>query len=144
MEMARGDLLAELAVITSARQTLLSLADAIARHTAPAAELILLPDGGELKPERLDPIKRAFAGVRRIVREIERHQERIRNHRSTAASRARFRKDIERLEEAMRATLRELPIRPAVVDEISLTRERIRQIEAKAMAKVRAGRHHAA
>ncbi|HLG56470.1 MAG TPA: sigma-70 family RNA polymerase sigma factor [Vicinamibacterales bacterium] len=118
MEVARGEVLAELATIPAARQTLLSLADAIRRKTAPPAELILLPDGGELKPEKLKPIMRALARVGRLAGDIETYQDRIRNHRSTPASRARYRKEIERLHEAMRATMCELPIRPSVVDEI--------------------------
>jgi len=66
MEVARGELLAELAIIPAARQTLLSLADAVRRKEAPAAELILLPDGGELKPGKLAPIARAFSRLRRL------------------------------------------------------------------------------
>jgi RNA polymerase primary sigma factor len=118
MELARGKLLAALALIPSARQTLLSLADAVAGHAAPAAELILLPDGGELKPEKLEPITRAFTRVRRLAQTIEQHQERIRNHRSTAASRARFRQKIARVEAVMQTVLGELPIRPSLIDTI--------------------------
>ena len=68
MEVARGELLAALAAIPAARQTLLSLADAVRHQAVPAVELILLPDGGELKPEKIDveramdPLKRARAG----------------------------------------------------------------------------------
>jgi RNA polymerase primary sigma factor len=118
MEVARGKLLAELTVIPAARQTLLSLADAVRRKEVPAAELILLPDGGELKPEKLAPITRALARVRRLAEEIEVYQDRIRNPRSTTATRAKHRQEIERLHDAMRAAVQDLPIRPAVVDEI--------------------------
>ena len=118
MELARGSLLAALAIIPSARQTLLSLADAVTRHEAPAAELILLPDGGELKPEKLEPITRALTRVRQLARTIEQHQEHIRSHRSTAASRARVRQDIARLEAVMQTVLGELPIRPSLIDTI--------------------------
>jgi RNA polymerase sigma factor (sigma-70 family) len=115
---ARGGLLAELMVIPAARQTLLSLADAVRRKEVPAAELILLPDGGELKPEKLAPIMQALARVPRLAREIEVYQDRIRNPRSTTATRAKHRQEIARLHDAMRAAVRDLPIRPAVVDEI--------------------------
>jgi RNA polymerase primary sigma factor len=118
MEVAYGELLAELAIIPAARQTLLSLADAIRQKTAPPAELILLPDGGELKPEKLAPIMRALAQVRRLAGDIATCQDRIRSPRSTPASRARHRREIERLHDAMRATMCELPIRPSVVDEV--------------------------
>ncbi|MBZ5559967.1 MAG: sigma-70 family RNA polymerase sigma factor [Acidobacteriia bacterium] len=129
IEVLRGELLAELATIPAARQTLLSLADAVSRHAVPAAELILLPDGGELKPERAAPILRAFARVRRLERQVERCRERIAHPRSTPASRARFRREIEHLLEAMGATLRDLPIRPSVVDDVVIE---LRQLDQQA------------
>jgi RNA polymerase primary sigma factor len=130
MEVARAELLAELAVIPAARQTLLSLAAAVHRNEVPAAELILLPDGGELKPEKLAPIMRALARVRRIAGEIEIYQDRIRNPRSTTATRAKYRREIERLHDAMRNAVRDLPIRPPVVDEIVAELRRLdRQFE---------------
>jgi RNA polymerase primary sigma factor len=118
MEMARGELLAELVLIPAARQTLLSLADTVRRNEAPAAELILLPDGGELKPEKLAPTMRSLARVRRLAKRVEDCRRRTKNHRSTEVTRTRFREEIQRLEDAMQAAIRDLPIRPAVVDEI--------------------------
>jgi hypothetical protein len=81
IEVARGELLAELATIPAALQTLLALADAVRSHAAPAAELILLPDGGELKPAKITPIMRAFARVLRLERDIEHYRGRMLNHR---------------------------------------------------------------
>ncbi len=118
IEVARHELLAELATIPAARQTWIALADVVRSHAAPAAELILLADGGELKPEKIDPVLRSFARVRRLERQVESHQERLANHRSTAASRARYRQEIERSQETIRAILRELPLRPSVVDDV--------------------------
>jgi RNA polymerase primary sigma factor len=118
IEAMRGELLAELAAIPAARQTLLSLADAVRSQTAPAAELVLLPDGGELKPERTEPVLRAFARVRGLERRIGQYQDRMADSRSTAASRTRFREHIDRLQEDIQAALREQPIRPSVVDDV--------------------------
>jgi RNA polymerase primary sigma factor len=118
IELARGELLAEMAAIPAARQTFLSLADAVSRQAVPAAELILLPDGGELKPEKIDPVLRAFARVRRLEVRVEQYRGRTTDRRATAASRARFRAEVERLPNAMGAILRELPIRPSVVDDV--------------------------
>jgi RNA polymerase primary sigma factor len=118
IEMARGNLLAELATIPSARMTLLSLADAVRRKEAPAAELILLPDGGELKPEKVEPVLRAFARLRRLERHIQHCRERAADGRSTTASRARIRESIKKVHDAIASTLRDLPIRPSVVDDI--------------------------
>jgi RNA polymerase sigma factor (sigma-70 family) len=101
IEAARGALLAELATIPAARETLLALADAVRRRAVPAAELILLPDGGELKPEKAEPVLRAFARLRRLERQA-----------------ALGRREIARTDEAMRATVRDLPVRPSVVDDV--------------------------
>jgi len=118
MEAARGELLAEMAVIPAARQTFLSLADAVRRRLAPAAELILLPDGGELRPEKIDPILRAFARVRRLERQVEQYRKHLADRRFAAVSRSKSRAEIDRLQDVMRMTFRELPIRPSAVDEV--------------------------
>ncbi len=89
IEVARGELLAELMTLGCARATLLSLADEVLRKEAPAAELILLPDGGELKPSKVRPVLRALDRLRRLRRP-----------------------------ESIRALVRDLPIRPSLVDEI--------------------------
>src|SRR5919197_5447940 len=49
IEIARGELLAEIGTIPSALQTLVALAEGVKRGSTFAAELILLPDGGELR-----------------------------------------------------------------------------------------------
>jgi RNA polymerase sigma factor (sigma-70 family) len=118
IESARADLLAELVLIPSARLTFLSLADGVRRQSAPAAELILLPDGGELKPERVEPVLTAFARVRRLEQQIEDATSRMADGRSTAASRTSLRAKIASLQEAIATTMRDLPIRPSLVDEV--------------------------
>ena len=119
IERARGDLLAELAKIPAARLTLLSLAEAVRRGEAPAAELILLPDGGELKREKIDPILRAFARVRRLDRELDRCRQGLgHRRRSAAVTRATIRQNVERLNDRIDAIFRDLPIRPSVVDDL--------------------------
>jgi RNA polymerase primary sigma factor len=128
IELARGDLLAAMAAIPAARSTLLSLADAVRRGDVPAAELILLPDGGELKPEKISPVLRALARVRRLERQADERRRRATDRQRTSASRARFSKDMERRFEAMGALLRDLPIRPAVVDNIV---SELRQLDAQ-------------
>ncbi|HZT77441.1 MAG TPA: sigma-70 family RNA polymerase sigma factor [Vicinamibacterales bacterium] len=89
IETARRDLLCELAAIPEALRTIGALADQIARGDAPAAELILLPEGGELQPHHIEPVLQALARVRRL-----------------------------RSEESIRRAIGDLPIRPSVVDEI--------------------------
>jgi len=118
IERARGAVLAELATIPAARRTLFSLADAVRRQDVPAAELILLPDGGELKPENVEPVLRAIARLRRLEQQIDGWRKRAADRRSTAASRAGFAREIERVHQEIGAIVRELPIRPATIDEI--------------------------
>jgi RNA polymerase primary sigma factor len=130
IERSRGELLGELVTLPAARQTLLALADAVRREKVPAAELILLQDGGELKPERVAPVLRAFARVRRLDQRIGELRVRMGDYRSTPASRARTRTEIEQVHDEIRAAVRDLPIRPSVIDEIvSELRELDRQFE---------------
>jgi RNA polymerase primary sigma factor len=96
IERARNELLASLAAVPDAVNCLVSLADMVRDGQTPAAELILLPDGGELKPERVAPVLEAFDRLKR-----ENHW-----------------KDRRRAEKAVAKRLCGLPIRPAVVDEI--------------------------
>jgi RNA polymerase primary sigma factor len=99
IEAARGALLVEMATIPNALQTLVSLADGVADGSTPAAELILLPDGGELLPEKIQPVLAVFAKVRRCQRA------------------GNF--------ERCGALLQHLPIRPAVVDDIFVELTRV-------------------
>jgi len=99
IEAAREDLLVEMAAIPNALQTLVTLADGVADGSTPAAELILLPDGGELLPEKIQPVLATFAKVRRCQRA------------------GNF--------ERCGALLRNLPIRPSVVDDIFMELGRV-------------------
>jgi RNA polymerase primary sigma factor len=118
IERARGDLLAALGAIPAGRRTLLALAASVKRGTAPAAELILLPDGGELKPANVDPVLRALARVRAMDKRIDEAQLRMTDGRSSTESRTRLRRDIERAGLAIGTILKDLPIRPSVVDDL--------------------------
>jgi RNA polymerase primary sigma factor len=118
IEVARSELLAELVMIPAVRQTILALADAVRTHSAPAAELILMPDGGELKPEKVNPVLHALAHVRDLEEQIAPRSEVVAGRRASAAGRAKAKSGIERLEDEMRTTVRDLPIRPSMVDEV--------------------------
>jgi len=96
IEQARNELLASLAAVPDAIDCLISLVDMVRDGRTPAAELILLPDGGELKPERIAPVLDAFERIRREHRWADRR----------------------RAQKAIAKRLCGLPIRPSVVDEI--------------------------
>ena len=109
MEQARADLLVALAHVPCAVCCLIRLATRVRNGEAPAAELILLPEGGELEPERVAPVLRAFDRV-----------ERLDDFRSRLDKMACDRA-AEREEKAVNLigrTLRDLPIRPSVVDKL--------------------------
>jgi RNA polymerase sigma factor (sigma-70 family) len=95
IEKARGELLAAMGATPCARQSLLDLATKVKNGEAPAAELILLPDGGELKSDNVDPVLKAIARVARLAA------------KGDAAADAKI-----------GAVLRELPIRPSLIEEI--------------------------
>jgi RNA polymerase primary sigma factor len=98
IETARGDVLAEFAHVPRGLRSLLDLADTVRRNEVPAAELILLPDGGELQPASIQPVLDVL--------------ERVAGLAQTAATGDRV------AQAAICDALRDLPIRPAVVDAI--------------------------
>jgi hypothetical protein len=118
IEQARGGLLAALGTIPGARRTFLALADEVKAGRAPAAELILLPDGGELKPDKVEPVMKAIAKVRRLEKQIEELRERCMDRRSTSATRASYTREISNVEDDIGRVLGDLPIRPSVVDDV--------------------------
>ncbi len=104
IERARGELQSALGSIPMARQALLDLGAKVRAGEAPAAELILLQDGGELKKESVEPVLRALARVQRLAA-----------------------KGADDADEKMGATLRALPIRPSLVDEVVAELRRIEE-----------------
>jgi len=118
IEDARGNLVAELGKIPVALHTLVALADTVERGEAPAAELILLPDGGELKPEKIQPVLEAFQQLRRLERRVITLRKRLLDCSEPAATRADLRQQIDRVLDSIASILRDLTIRPSVPDSI--------------------------
>jgi RNA polymerase primary sigma factor len=118
IEEARGALQGSLAPLPCAVSTLISLASHVRAGTAPAAELILLPDGGELKPENVDPILTAFERVKRSAARLDGCRRRCADKRSSAATRATFRKTMTDANGEMASVLSTLPLRPSLVEQI--------------------------
>jgi hypothetical protein len=65
IEKAQHELVGTFAEIPSAVQTLIALADRIRSKGDPAAELILLPEGGELGNAQIVPVLRAFNRIKK-------------------------------------------------------------------------------
>jgi RNA polymerase primary sigma factor len=118
IEEARATLQAALGMLPCALKTLLSLADQVRAGTAPAAELILLPDGGELKKSNIKPVLDALAKVRVAQQRVEACLRRCEDKRSTVTTRENYRREIERAHAVIGDLLRDLPLRPSLIDEV--------------------------
>jgi len=124
IEVARAELLSALGQLPCGRETLLNLADRVRQGTAPAAELILLPDGGELTPGAVEPVLRALARVQRAQREIGECCQKGRGQ-TKAAGRAQYDARILRASETIGKILSPLPIRPALVEQVASELEKV-------------------
>ncbi len=112
IEERRADLLTALAALPCALGTIASLADNVRKGLAPAAELVLLPDGGELTPDKAAPTLEAFRRMRRLERCMARWRRAEKYDAETRAA------NVARAQEKIAASLRDLPIRPALIDEV--------------------------
>src|SRR4051795_5282118 len=111
---ARASMIAALAAFPCVVDNLGRLADLVASGGAPAAELILLPDGGELEPGRVAPVLRAIARARSLRSCL------VPTARKGVVS-ARGRDRELRARTLIARALRRQPIRASVIDEIVAT-----------------------
>jgi RNA polymerase primary sigma factor len=131
IELARANLLGALAEIPCAVQSLCSLAALVRAGRAPAAELILFPDGGELQPERVAPVLRALARVGRV----DRCRHRWLQQRDIDPD-GDIQAQIDRATKLTAMTLSGQPIRPSAVDELV---EKLRRLDAQLEEADRSG-----
>ncbi len=117
IETAQRELLAALGAMPCAVQTLVSLADRIRTKGDPAAELILLPEGGELRADQITPVLRAFNRIKRRRCLIDSLREKLQNPRLGDKTRAQHEAQITRLRAAIVDDLAAQPIRPSLIDE---------------------------
>src|SRR6185369_9512236 len=118
IETAQRDLVAALAEIPSAVQTMVALADRIRSKGDPAVELILLAEGGELLEEHVTPVLRAFNRIKRRRCLLDNLKEKLANPRLGAKTRAAHEAHVQRLRKAVAEDLAAQPIRPALIDEV--------------------------
>jgi RNA polymerase sigma factor (sigma-70 family) len=131
LDAARAGVVAALSAIPGAVDTLASLGDLVRSGRAPAAELMLLPDGGELVPGRIDPVLRAIARVNRLrsCLVVTAPRRGVRRRSSAAERRA------ERAQRLIARVLARQPIRPSVVDEIVAELSRLNEQSAQEVDK---------
>src|SRR5688572_23723105 len=117
IEKAQKDLLSAMADIPGAVQTLIALADRIRTKGDPAAELILLPEGGELKQEHIEPVLKAFNRIKRRRSLIDTQRQKLANPRLGVRARAQLEKQVNRTRRLLIDDLIAQPIRPSLIDE---------------------------
>ena len=76
-------------------------ADRIRTKGDPAAELILLPEGGELKADHIAPVMKAFARIKRRRTIIDDTRTKLEHSRLGAKSKAQLEAQIDRLRKAI-------------------------------------------
>ncbi len=118
IEDARGAVQGALAPLPCAVKTLVSLADHVRDGSAPAAELILLPDGGELKQENIDTILGSFARVRQALARVDLGRRKCSDKRSSVTTRTAYRKTMNEANAEIASLLSGLPLRPSLVDQV--------------------------
>jgi RNA polymerase primary sigma factor len=118
IEEARADLQAMLGTIPCALNTFLSLAGEVKRGTAPGAELILLPDGGELQEENVTSVLAAFQRMRTAEKRVADCRQKCEDRRSTASTRASYIRTMREAHATIEREMRGLPLRPSLVEQV--------------------------
>ena len=118
IEKAQRDLAAALGDIPNAIHTLIALADRIRSKGDPAAELILLPEGGELQEAHIAPVLRSFNRMKKRRCIIDALRAKLDNPRLGDKTRAKIEADIVRERNAIGEELVAQPIRPSLIDDI--------------------------
>jgi RNA polymerase primary sigma factor len=126
IELAQRELLIALAALPGALRTLIDLAGRVRAGEAPAAELILLPEGGELREDQRHDVLRAFERIA----SLHEHAVALRRDRGSATE-----VQVTRLDEELIGLLIAQPLRPALIDrvagELRHLGERLEQLESE-------------
>jgi RNA polymerase primary sigma factor len=119
-----------LAGIPMAVRALLDVGDRLRRDEIPPDDVMVLAEGGELDPKAIRPVVLAFARIRRHDRKIERLREALGDKRRSATSRQRTLRAIETERAAIQKVVADMPLKPALIDEIvGGVRRHCRQLE---------------
>jgi RNA polymerase primary sigma factor len=118
IETAQRALVTALADIPGAVDTLVALADRVRSKGDPAAELILLPEGGELREETTEPVLKAFGRIKRRRCLLDSLREQREDRRLGVKARAALDARIQRTRTAIAEELAAQPVRPSLVDDV--------------------------
>jgi len=118
-----------LAGIPMAVEALLAAGDNLRHGETPADDLIVLPEGGELEAKAIRPVLLAFGRIRRLERKIARLEGARAAKRRSAAHRKDTITAIAAARQAIQKTVAEMPLKPALIDElVAQVRRRWEQI----------------
>ena len=121
-----------LVAIPMALEALLEVGDKLRREEIPADDVIVLAEGGELDAREIRPVLRAFARLRRLERKLARLEGRLGDKPRAKATRATRAKAIAACIESVQKTVAEIPLKPALIDEVVANvrrrRERIAEL----------------
>ena len=133
-----------LAGIPLAVNALLNVGDRLRHDEMAADDVIVLPEGGELDAKEVKPVLNAFSRIRRHWNEVTRLEEALSQRKRSAATRANYAAAITQHREAIQKTVAEMPLKPALVDElVASVRKHCRRLDQIA-ADVRRGKAGAA
>jgi RNA polymerase primary sigma factor len=116
--------------IPLALRMLLEVGDRLRHDETAADDVMVLPEGGELDAKAIRPVLLAFARMRRHARKIEQLHESLNDKRRSAASRQRSLRLIESERAAIQKIVGDMPLKPALIDDIVATvRRQCRRLE---------------
>jgi len=118
MEDGHRELITALASIPSALAALTTLADRVRRREIPVADLVAVGDGGDVDRAEAQSALRAFARVAKLEQVLCTLRARAHDRKLSAATRAKYTREIARAEAQVARLLLGKPIRPAVIDAI--------------------------
>jgi RNA polymerase primary sigma factor len=105
--------------IPLATAKLVALVDRVRRDEIPLDDVILLPEGGEPKPDEVRPMLAAVARIRRLQHEIDRLETALSaKRRRSAATRANYHQWIVQNRTAIQGLMERLPLKPALLDQL--------------------------
>src|SRR5919201_6264069 len=107
-----------LAGIPTAVRALLDVGDRLRRNDIAADDVIVLPEGGELEAKEIRPVLLAFGRMRRLERKIARLEESLTDKRRSATGRANVQKQIAGYRAGIQKTVADMPLKPALIDDL--------------------------
>jgi RNA polymerase primary sigma factor len=113
--------------IPFAVRALLDVGDRLRHSDIAADDVIVLPEGGELEAKEIRPVVLAFARIRRLERKIGRLEESLDDKRRSAAGRANVQKQIQSCREGIQKIVAEMPLKPALIDDLVMKVRRLCQ-----------------